>query len=45
MLDAVAPLTEIMKLFQSQAEEISSEHIAKAVELELSDSATITITI
>ena len=32
MLDAVAPLTEIMELFHSQAQEISSEHIAKEAE-------------
>ena len=32
MLDVVAPLTEIMELFHSQAQEISSEHIAKEAE-------------
>ena len=32
MLDAVAPLTEVMELFHSEADEVSSEQIAKAVE-------------
>ena len=32
MLDAMAPLSEVMELFHSDAEEISSEDIAKAVE-------------
>lgn len=32
MLDAIAPLSQAMELFHSDAEEISSEQIAKAVE-------------
>ena len=32
MLDAMAPLTEVIELFNSGAEELSSEQIAKAVE-------------
>ena len=32
MLDAMAPLSEVMELFHSDAEEVSSEDIAKAVE-------------
>ena len=32
MLDAMAPLSEVMEVFHSEAEEVSSELVAKAVE-------------